>query len=65
MDKILLTKIIIIGLFLLGFVIFMLVKTISLYFNVKRQENGKTVKRKIFKRKNSNVYDLKASRTKK
>lgn len=65
MDKVLLIKIVILGLFFFGFVVFTLVHTIALYLKVKRQENHKSVKRKLFKRKNSNVYDLKASRTKK
>lgn len=65
MDKTLLIKLIVVSAFLLIFIVYALIQCIRLYVKVKKHENGIPVKRKIFKRKNSNVYDLKTSRTKK
>jgi len=65
MDKVMLMQIVIISLIFLVFVVFTIIHSMRLYFQVKNKEKKKPLKRKLFKRRDSNVYDLKATRTKK
>lgn len=65
MDKTLIIKLGIIALIFLIFVFYMFLNLIKLNGQLKKIEQGKPINRKIRKRKDSNVYDLKASRQKK
>jgi uncharacterized protein YoxC len=65
MDKILVIKLAIISTLFLIFTMYLFLNLYKLHRQLKKIEQGKPMNRKILKRKDSNIYELRTSRQKK